>query len=394
MYASVLFRGVKSTRMRSFELGTPQGGVLSPMLFNILMHKLIADIPVQPNEAVICYADDICIMTQTKLRLQALLDVFARRTVECGLIISVDKTRVLNPRPAHPLPLDYNINSMPLELCSSYKYLGICVNDANFVSNLRDKLMQRIKPLRTLVGKGYGINITYARTFYLHFIRSVVDYHALHLVTIPPKQLNSLEVVQNEAMRIILGCPKSTRIVNMRKELGLPSLSERIALLNTMFCVKVLKNNSSQTTTQTELMFYLSNPDHLANLPQKTLFGAWLHKSVADLLKLNVPITPDEPINAIPPWLDISVPINYTPVGSKQMLNTDVVRCVTLETINRHIESIKSSECYAFTDGSVQTNTGRTGCAIVIYKEKEMIVSNKQRLDNWASTTRTELTGI
>ena len=59
--ASVLFRGVRSSTSQSFELGTPQGGVLSPMLFNVLMHKLVADIPLGDGESIICYADDICV---------------------------------------------------------------------------------------------------------------------------------------------------------------------------------------------------------------------------------------------------------------------------------------------------------------------------------------------
>ncbi|XP_069190835.1 uncharacterized protein [Procambarus clarkii] len=134
--ASVLFKEVKSTRTDAFELGTPQGGVLRPILFNILMHKLIHDIPVQPTETVICYAVDICIMAHSKPRLQVLLDAFPKKVVECGFIISVDKTRVLIPYSLHA---NYTINEVPVENCESYKYLGVEVNDSNLISNLRKK---------------------------------------------------------------------------------------------------------------------------------------------------------------------------------------------------------------------------------------------------------------
>jgi len=56
----VLFKGVCSSYER-FELGTPQGGVLSPFLFNILMHRLLSLLPTIPGTTVTCYADDICI---------------------------------------------------------------------------------------------------------------------------------------------------------------------------------------------------------------------------------------------------------------------------------------------------------------------------------------------
>lgn len=45
--------------------------------------------------------------------------------------------------------------------------------------------------------------------------------------------MNSLEVVQNEAMRIILGAVRSARIVN-RTELNLPSVSDRMICICTL----------------------------------------------------------------------------------------------------------------------------------------------------------------
>lgn len=76
------------------------------------------------------------------------------------------------------------------------------------------------------------------------------------------------------------------------------------------------------------------------------------------------------------------------------MYNTDILRCITLEAIDSHLQILKPTESYAFTDGSVQLGTGRTGCACAVYKGNEMIMTSTQRLNNWASTTQTELLGI
>jgi len=103
--ASVLFRGVRSSTSQPFELGTPQGGVLSPMLFNVLMHKLVTDIPLGDGESIICYADDICVRASSYERMQRILDELTTRAHECGLVISAEKkkqwlsTRVLYPHP-------------------------------------------------------------------------------------------------------------------------------------------------------------------------------------------------------------------------------------------------------------------------------------------------------
>ena len=57
----VWFQGSYSSN-GTFELGTPQGGVLSPMLFNVLMDK-IARHPFPQGTEVIIYADDILLQS-------------------------------------------------------------------------------------------------------------------------------------------------------------------------------------------------------------------------------------------------------------------------------------------------------------------------------------------
>ena len=57
----VLFHGASST-YRELELGTPQGGVLSPFLFSLLMHRLLTLLPDIPGTTVLCYViTSVCI---------------------------------------------------------------------------------------------------------------------------------------------------------------------------------------------------------------------------------------------------------------------------------------------------------------------------------------------
>nr|XP_027219801.1 uncharacterized protein LOC113812168 [Penaeus vannamei] len=211
--ASVLFRGVRSSTSQPFELGTPQGGVLSPMLFNAFMHRLVTDIPLGDGEPIICYADDICVGASYE-RIQRILDELITRGQECGLVISAEKTMALNPG---IIPLTtFHIRNQELDMCHKYKYLGVNVNDANLIASLKKRLWERLKPLKVFVGKGCDINVKLARLFYFGFIRSVVDYHALHLLQYEDSEINSLKIVQNEAVRIILGALRTARIVNLQ----------------------------------------------------------------------------------------------------------------------------------------------------------------------------------
>ena len=88
--SKVLFQGCLSEE-RVFELGTPQGRVLSPTLFNVLVNALIGQIPLADNELILSYADDIMIQTHSRQRLQQILDQFHANALSCGLIISTEK---------------------------------------------------------------------------------------------------------------------------------------------------------------------------------------------------------------------------------------------------------------------------------------------------------------
>ena len=165
-----------------FDLGTPQGGVLSPFLFNILIDKLIKNLKIKLSNnnitaTIICYTDDICFRTETLQDMQVLISSFYELTTQLGLVISVPKTKI---QVKNNCDGDVRIGNTCLEKCSSYKYLGIITpTPKDYVKQLSVKLKTRLKPLRLLAGNSAGANINICRTFYLAYIRSLVDYHAL-----------------------------------------------------------------------------------------------------------------------------------------------------------------------------------------------------------------------
>jgi len=385
--ASVLFRGVRSSTSQSFELGTPQGGVLSPMLFNVLMHKLVADIPLGDGESIICYADDICVRASSQVRMQIILDRITAKAHECGLVISAEKTMALNP--CIIPPPTFRIGDQELDICHKYKYLGVNVNDADLVLSLKKRLWERLKPLKVLVGREHGINVKLARLFYLAFIRSVVDYHALHLLQCKESEIGSLEVVQNEAMRIILGAPRTARIVNMRSELNLPSISDRIIFISTIFGVKALREPSYLSDFQKQLQHKITQVDVTNHTHARPL----IHKISMNIIKLNVPISKIPKGRSIPPWKNSTLIVHLTCLPQKNRVHNCVLKQIALATVTEHTESMGDDayECYA--DGSVQSGY-KAGCACAVYKNGLLQHQVNMRIQNWASTTQTELAGI
>ena len=73
---------------------------------------------------------------------------------------------------------------------------------------------------------------------YQTLVLSVVEY-GFGLLTLSKSQLGRLKVIQNEAMRAILGCTKDTSAEAMRYILGFPTMAERHKLAQVKAFLKV-----------------------------------------------------------------------------------------------------------------------------------------------------------
>ena len=73
---------------------------------------------------------------------------------------------------------------------------------------------------------------------YQTLVLSVIEY-GFGLMTLSKSQLGRLEVIQNEAMRAILGCARDTSAEAMRYILGFPTMAERHKLAQVKAFLKV-----------------------------------------------------------------------------------------------------------------------------------------------------------
>ncbi|KAK3893650.1 hypothetical protein Pcinc_002563 [Petrolisthes cinctipes] len=301
----VFFSGALSP-LCSFYFGMPQGGVLSPLLFNILMHQLLTSLPDISGTTITCYADDICVHSTSPRDLLRFLDSFSVSS-HCGIIVSRDKSRIFTCCLPQARPV-FTIGGTVIPMCSQYRYLDAPVNiwpivparpqDHPIVKDLLGRLQRRLMPLQWLTNNSSGISILVARTIYIAFIRSVVDYLSPALIQLLRATLKTLEKFQNRAMRIILGCPMSTRIVNMQRELRLPPLN-------------------------------------------------------IDIMVVDVPSVP-------PPWMLPTPDASFTPTSKSEL--PFLQQQLALEHIETVTSSITDPYCL-YTDGSLQVD-GAAGCAV------------------------------
>lgn len=84
-------------RHEKTEKGTPQGGVISPLLANLYLHYAF-DVWMERNEKAVQferYADDIIIHCKTEAEALGMLERIRIRLSECGLELNPEKTRIV-----------------------------------------------------------------------------------------------------------------------------------------------------------------------------------------------------------------------------------------------------------------------------------------------------------
>jgi RNA-directed DNA polymerase len=92
--AGVMEEGV----LRETVTGTPQGGVISPLLANIYLHVLDRTWAERGMGTLVRYADDAVVMCRSREEAEAALGLVRRVLAELGLELHPDKTRIVDLR--------------------------------------------------------------------------------------------------------------------------------------------------------------------------------------------------------------------------------------------------------------------------------------------------------
>ncbi|MPC77030.1 hypothetical protein E2C01_071469 [Portunus trituberculatus] len=181
----------------SFDNGTPQGSLLSPYLFNTLMEELVF-LPLGSNTKLISYADDIAIVTKGPHHLQkaqnAIAAVFEKYSA-LGLKINLTKTKAKQtPTPAQDTAKQHRVDTLPSvpgDLDRRQAQFPT-TRPHNSERTFQNRVRHRLKVLRAITAIEGGADFQVLKTFYLQGIRSIIDYAATILATIPPSQIEHL----------------------------------------------------------------------------------------------------------------------------------------------------------------------------------------------------------
>ena len=82
--------------VRGAHAGTPQGGVISPLLCNIYLHRLDRAWQAQRYGRLVRYADDLVVMCASRQQAQGALAALTAMLAEIGLAPKASKTRIVH----------------------------------------------------------------------------------------------------------------------------------------------------------------------------------------------------------------------------------------------------------------------------------------------------------
>ncbi|XP_068218943.1 uncharacterized protein [Palaemon carinicauda] len=390
--ARVSFQGATSPFL-PLENGTPQGGILSPFLFNVLMENLLF-IELPRGIEIFIYADDICIVCPNSIRnqsqkMQRALNAIAHECNELGLKINPLKTKAMAIKYFEPPP-PLLINDNPIEWVPNFIYLGVNINH-KFLSSVQVKLLKnkvnnRYNAMKRICTLNKGATSHLLRLFYVQAVRSQVEYASPVLTSVPAVSLTSLEVIQNNAMRLITGSPMWTRLHLLRQETNLLSLADRIKMRMCCVIVKTIKVNRT-SPLKTRLNRFINLHENLD--PPNNYIGS--------LVKLIRDVNIQQTINNVKhdkfhpsyvppaPWSKDPIEINYTVLPAfKSQCSIQQLKTAAQDSIN----STSSTNVY-YTDGSVDINIPAAGSAVF-----SRSFSCAWRLSDHASILQAELYAI
>ncbi len=216
--------------------GSPQGGVLSPLIWNLIMDSLLTTFKGEPVK-VLGYADDILlyVVGKSPTTLANMMQRELKRVIEWGdrngLAFNPSKTSmVLYTRNRKKLKVRVKMDGVPLEHQDSLRYLGVEIHrNLSWAQHIRERANKckfLLGKCRNMISRRWGL--TPARLDWIHkaVIRPKIAYGAVvwaHRLT--KTQERDLTRVQRLAMLPITQPLRSTPTAGMETMLGWIPLS-------------------------------------------------------------------------------------------------------------------------------------------------------------------------
>ena len=365
--SAVRIGGIKSNQYFT-ETGIPQGSTLSPILFNILLHNL----PFTPGCTILSYADDITVVSRGRCpedvinTLQAGVTNLEGFIKEIGQEVNAQKSvgMIFTNKRKYLAP-KLKINNTEIEYKKEHMLLGVMLDAprltySKHINYLKTDCLKRINIMRKIAGTRWGCDRIALKSLYLAYIRPKIEHSCEVMINANKTNMQQLEVIQNSAIRVILGALKSSPIHAMQVEIGLPPITDHI----TLKAILLYKRN---TLTERN------------SLNEITCQGKKYRQEMEQLLD-TFGIPRQEELHTkrefSPPWVDKR---EYMKPELQENTTKQQIGKTAKEIFEGLIQTRYKNQVHIYTDASKVTEPNSTACAV--YREQE------RKLTTWKLPT-------
>jgi len=373
---SVYFEG-ENSNTRNITSGVPQGSILSPILFNIM----VSDIPNSVNVTTSEYADDITIYSvnenvhQAGADTQLMIDKIESWCNRWGLKMNHSKTKAMLFTRKRVNNCNLTIANTPIEFVQQHKFLGMtldspCLKWKPHIKILKDSCLLKVNALKCIAHHEWGADRVTLLNLYRTLIRSRIDYGCMFYSSAAETELGKLNVVQNACLRIAIGARKTSPVSSLevesnvpplnihRTEMMLKSYSRLMQLPDTLQIVRELINDRSLDDLRWSA--------HSTVAPFTIRCRVYIHEHH---LSIDIPMHTGQ-ISPFPPWLTTDKLSNpYFSDTSSLLMSEEQANQLFLDMITNNYSSFMQ----IFTDGSKIDDPVSASAAFVIPEEGQMM---------------------
>ena len=251
--------------------GVPQGAVLSVLLFALKINDIVKNLPSAERFTCSLFVDDLQIgyrhpdLNIIKATLQRELNNLHSWTRKNGFKFSNSKTQVVHYtklRGIH-LPPELKLGNEILQYSNHAKFLGLTfdskLNWNIHLARLKNDCQKLLGIMKMLTSLKYGATQESLMRIFRIYIRSKLDYGSIVYSSANPRNLATLDVVSNDALRIAIGAFKSSPIESLYALTNEMTPTERRNYLSIRYFLKIKASLHNPTnkciTNRNETLF-------------------------------------------------------------------------------------------------------------------------------------------
>lgn len=373
---AVQWRGIRSNS-KSTDMGVPQGSVIAPILFSIMMADIVK---IQTNEAtLVLFADDVALWQEPtfgkirtsdqahavsfKKKFQQAIDNISRYMKENGFALSPPKTQLLITRHPNGIPAShtFSVDGVHIPWSLNVTYLGITYNwDGSWSKHVHEKCKQARKAInlvKAVSGTAWGKDSKVLVMLSMSLVRSRLCYGAEALFDLKEHNIVKLTGVDCSALRIATGLALTTPTELVYRESGVQPLIDRFD--NTRACYYFRRNLVPNSLTDEDLgplrSLHPEKEDTYQNSVEVLLTAANIKNCIPERKYLG----------ADPPW-QFKRPEIHTQIGNISKRDSQPLLLATTQQL---IDEKYRDHTKIYTDGSL-TEDGM-GAAFCIPEENK-----------------------